>query len=219
MTRLTTTAMAVLLAGGAVFAQSGAQTTGQTTAPPKPPATQTPQTPAKPAAPAVIPEPQPFPAGATVAYVQLQGVIAGSKYGRCGSQILNDMKTKDQATVAPKQKELADLEAKMQSQQGVLTEAAMTQMKRDHDRIQLEGQALAQQLQSDEDNKNQDLMNDFNAKIFPLLETLRKEKDLQFIFSADVNGAIVAANTALDLTAEVVKRLDAAYPECKKGGD
>jgi len=216
MTRLTTTAVAVLLAGGSLFAQGGAQTTGQTTPPPAttqkptPPAT---QTPAKPATPP--PAPQPFPEGATIAYVQLQQVIAGSKFGKCGSQILNELKTQDQAKLAPKQKEVQDLQAKMQSQQGVLTEAAMTQMQRDGQRLQLELQALAQQLQTDEENKNQDMLNDFQGKVIPLLEALRKEKNLQFILSADMNGAIVAANTALDLTAELVKRLDAAYPTCK----
>ena len=218
MTRLTTTAVAVLLAGGSLFAQGGAQTTGQTTPPPAttqkpttPPATQTPAKPAPPALPTQLP----FPEGATIAYVQLQQVIAGSKFGRCGSQILNELKTQDQAKLAPKQKEVQDLQAKMQSQQGVLTEAAMTQMQRDGQRLQLELQALAQQLQTDEENKNQDMLNDFQGKVIPLLETLRKEKNLQFILSADMNGAIVAANTALDLTAEVVKRLDAAYPTCK----
>jgi hypothetical protein len=54
----------------------------------------------------------------------------------------------------------------------------------------------------------------------PLLEALRKDKDkdLSFILSADPGGAIVALNTALDLSLELVKRLDAAYPDCVKKG-
>lgn len=220
MTRLTTIAVAALLASGSFATHVGAQATGQTTPPPatQKPTTPVTQTPApKPAVQTPAPEPQPFPAGATMAYVRLQQVIATSKFGKCGSQIMIDLKAKDEATLAPKKKELSDLEAKMQSQQGVLTDAAMTQMQRDHDRIQREGQALAQQLQSDEDNRNQDLLGDFQSKVIPMLEALRKEKSLQFIFSADVNGAIVAANTALDLTGELIKRLDVAYPDCKKG--
>jgi Skp family chaperone for outer membrane proteins len=74
-------------------------------------------------------------------------------------------------------------------------------------------------MQTDEENKNQDMLNEFQGKVIPLLEALRKEKNLQFILSADMNGAIVAANTALDLTAEIVKRLDVAFPDCKKGGN
>jgi outer membrane protein len=221
MTRLTITALAVLVAGGAVFAQPRAQAAGQTTPPPTttqkpivppaaPPAAQTPAPKPTPA------PPPPFPAGATIAYVQMQAVIAESKFGKCGSDILKAMKEKDQAALAPKQKELQTLEAKMQSQQGVVNDMTMTQMQRDHDRIQREGQAMVAQYQTDEDNKNQDLLNDFQSKVLPLLEALRKEKDLSIILSADMNGAIVAANTALDLTPELVKRLDAAYPDCTK---
>lgn len=218
MTRLTTIAVALLLAGGVVFAQARAQqTTGQTTppqtAPPKPPETQTPAPkPALPTAPVQLP----FPPGATIAYVQMQGVISGSKFGKCGSAVLNDMRTKDKAVLAPKQKEITDLQQKVQSQQGLVNEATLTQMQRDLQRLQTEYQALGQQLQTDEENKNQDLLSDFQTKILPLLEQLRKDKELNFILSADQNGAIVAANTALDLTSELVKRLDAAYPDCTK---
>ncbi len=217
MTRFTTTAVAVLLAGGVVIAQGGAQTTGQTTAPPataqKPPAPAATQAPApKPAAPA----PLPFPAGATVAYVQMQVVIAESKFGKCGSDVIKSMQDKIDAAVAAKQKEVQAQQQKMQAQQGLVTDAVMTQMQHDLDRMTREGQAMATQMQSDRDNKNQDLILDFQNKVGPLLEAMRKDKDLSFILSAESNGAIVAANAALDLSIELVKRLDALYPDCNK---
>ena len=221
MTRSIMTAAAVCLAGSALLAQTGSQTTPPPTTtqkPTPPPATQAPQNPTTPPAPAPVPQ-LPFPAGATIAYVQLQGVVAGSKFGRCGSQVLNDLRAKDQAALAPKLKEVQDLQKEIQSSQSVLTEAALTQKQRDLQRLQVAGQALAQQQQTDEDNKNQDMLNDFQSKVIPLLQTLRKEKSLDFILSADGGGAIVAGNAALDLTAEVIKRMDAAYPDCKKGGN
>lgn len=212
MTRSTIAAAVMLLAVGSFLAHAHAQTTGQTTPPPA--TTQKPTTPAPPL-PAVAAPTLPFPEGATIAYVQLQGVIGGSKFGRCGSQLLIDLRTKNQAALAPKQKEVQDLQAKIQSSQGVLSPAALTQMQRDLQRLQLEGQALAQQQQTDEENRNQDMLNDFQSKVLPVMEALRKEKSLTFILSADAN-AILAANAALDLTAEVVKRMDTAYPDCKK---
>ena len=216
MTRLTTTALAVLLAGGVVIAQSGAQTTAQTTPPP----TTVPKPAAPPAAaPKPVPTPPPFPAGATIAYVQMQAVIAESKVGRCGSDQIKVMTDKRDAAIAVKQREVQAQQQKMQAQAGLVTEVVMTQMQRDLDRMTREGQVLAQQWQSDIDNRNQDLILDFQAKVGPLLEALRKDKDLSFILSAESNGAIVAANTALDLSVELVKRLDALYPDCKKIGN
>jgi len=225
MTRFTTTAVAVLLAGGVVIAQGGAQTTGQTATPPattqKPPAPAGAQTPAPPAAQTPAPKPAapaplPFPAGATVAYVQMQVVIAESKFGKCGSDVIKGMQDKIDVAVAAKQKEVQAQQQKMQAQQGLVTDAVMTQMQHDLDRLTREGQAMATQMQSDRDNKNQDLILDFQNKVGPLLEAMRKDKDLSFILSAESNGAIVAANAALDLSMELVKRLDALYPDCNK---
>jgi len=70
---------------------------------------------------------------------------------------------------------------------------------------------MQQEFSADEENKNQDLLNDLQVKVGPLIEALRKDKDLSFILSATAGGAILAANTALDLSLELVRRLDAAF--------
>ena len=52
------------------------------------------------------------------------------------------------------------------------------------------------------------LQNEFQKKLFPILEAIRKEKDLQILLSAQESGAIVI-EPGIDLTNEAVKRLDA----------
>jgi Skp family chaperone for outer membrane proteins len=216
MTRVTPVVLALFLTGAPVFAHDGPRPTGQQTTPPPatPPATA--QTPApKPATPAPPPAPV-FPAGATVGYVQIQAVIASSKIGKCGSVQMKALKDKDQAALAVKEKELQTQQQKMQAQQGLVSDAVMVQMQRDFEKIQRDLQTMQQQFSADEENKNQDLLNDLQVKVGPLLEALRKDKDLSLILSAQPGGTILAANTALDLSVELVKRLDAAFPEpCK----
>jgi Skp family chaperone for outer membrane proteins len=215
MTRVTSVVLALFLTGASLLAHDGPGTTRPQTVPPPTPPPATTQTPApKPATPA---PPLPvFPAGATIAYVQIQAVIATSKIGKCGSAQMKALKDKDQATLTAKGKELQTQQQKMQAQQGLVSEAVMVQMQRDLDRIQRELQTMQQQLSADEDNKNQDLLNDLQVKVGPLLEALRKDKDLSFILSAQPGGTILAVNTALDLSLELIKRLDAAFPEpCK----
>jgi len=216
MTRVSPVVLALFLAGVPVLAHVGSRPTAQQTTPPPttPPATG--QTPAPKPAATPAPPPPVFPAGATVAYVQIQAVIASSKIGKCGSAAMKALKDKDQATLAAKEKELQTQQQKMQAQQGLVSDAVMVQMQRDATRIQLEVQTMQQQFSADEENKNQDLLNDLQVKVGPLLEALRKDKDLSFILSAQPGGSILAANTALDLSAELVKRLDAAFPDpCK----
>ncbi len=217
MTRVTTVVLAVLLAGGAALAQTGPQTTGQTTPPPS-----TAPKPAAPAAPAQTPAPKPtppppvFPAGATIAYVQIQAVIASSKIGKCGTAQMKVLRDKDQAALATKEKELQVQQQKIQAQQGLVGDAVMTGMQHELERLQREGTTMQQEFSADEENKNQDLLNDLQVKVGPLIEALRKDKDLSFILSATSGGAILAANSALDLSLELIRRLDAAFPEpCK----
>jgi Skp family chaperone for outer membrane proteins len=209
MTRVTPVVLALFLTGAAVLAHDGPLSTRQQTTPPPatPPAAA--QKPATPPAPV-------FPAGATIAYVQIQAVIAASKIGKCGSALMKTLKDKDQAALAAKAKELQTQQQKMQAQQGLVSDAVMVQMQRDLNRSQLDLQTMQQQFNADEENKNQDLINDLQVKVGPLLEALRKDKDLSFILSAQPGGAILAVNTALDLSLELVKRLDAAFPDpCK----
>jgi Skp family chaperone for outer membrane proteins len=216
MTRVTPVVLALFLTGVPVLAHDAPRPTGQQTTPPPttPPATA--QTPAPKAAPTPAPPPPVFPAGATVAYVQIQAVIAASKIGKCGSAQMKTLKDKDQATLAVKQKELQTQQQKMQAQQGLVSEAVMVQMQRDFEKVQRDLQTMQQQFSADEENKNQDLLNDLQVKVGPLLEALRKDKDLSLILSATPGGAILAVNTALDLSLELVKRLDAAFPDpCK----
>ena len=53
------------------------------------------------------------------------------------------------------------------------------------------------------------LLQNFQAKVLPIVEDLRKEKGLWIIFALGDNSNIAAAHAGLDLSWEVIKRLDA----------
>ena len=147
----------------------------------------------------------------------MQNIIGDSKIGKCGSDQMKALQDDNQTKLIAKQKELQTQQQKMQSQQTLVSEAVMTQMQRDMDRLQREGTALQQDLQAKEANLNQDLVNAFQTKVIPILEALRVERSLWFIMAVDqAPGVVVAANANLDLSADVTKRLDAAYPTCGK---
>jgi Skp family chaperone for outer membrane proteins len=183
------------------------------------PATQTPPAapaPAKPAAPAV---PPPFPNGARVAFVNMQLVVAESKLGKAGQEKMKALQQQDQARLATIAKGIQDQQQKISTQSGVVNDATAQQLKRDLDRMQLEAQTEQQKLNTAEQNLNEDLLRDFSEKAMPIIEALRVEKDLWVIFgvqegATDASGQLIvaSANAGLDLSLEVVKRLDAKYP-------
>jgi outer membrane protein len=200
-----------LIAGPAL-----AQTT-QT--PPKPqtatpPATQTPpQAPKPPAAPpaaATQQPPVPMPEGAKFGFFSLQAVADQSALGKAGSAQVKTLTDKKAAEITSKQTQLQALQQKRQTSASVMTAAAVSQMDKDIERLNLDIQYMQQTAQKEVEDLNNDLMNEFYQKIVPVLETIAKEKGLHAIFSAQDAGAIYI-HPGLDMTSEIVKKLDATY--------
>jgi Skp family chaperone for outer membrane proteins len=195
-----------------------AQTPARPTSPAPTPQTPPPTTPApaKPAAPAV---PPPFPAGAKVAFVNMQLVVAESKLGKSGQDRMKALQQQNQTRLATLAKGIQDQQQKISTQSGVVNDATAQGLKRDLDRMQLEAQTEQQKLNAAEQNLNEDLLRDFSEKAMPIIEALRVEKDLWVIFgvqdnTSDTGGQLIvaSANGGLDLSLEVVKRLDAKFP-------
>ena len=70
-------------------------------------------------------------------------------------------------------------------------------------------QFLQQEAQSDTQALQAELQVEFQRKLNPVLEQIGKEKGLHMLMDINNNGA-VWVDTGLDLTGEVIKRLDAS---------
>jgi outer membrane protein len=212
MIRVTTifAVSAVLVAGSAM-----AQTTPPPTTPPpattqKPTPTPTPAPTQKPApTPAPKAEPVPFPADAKVAFLDLQAVVQQSKLGKQGRDAMQALNDKLGAELAAKNKEIQSLQDKMKTQQGVVSEAVFNGMAKQLDSLTREAQFKQQDAQAQVDSLNQDLLKSFQEKVLPIVEEVRKERGLWIIFALGDNSNIAAAHAGLDLSQEIVKRLDA----------
>jgi len=212
MTRLTIAiaVSAVLVAGNAM-----AQTT-QTTPPPTqttPPPVTIPQTNTaqKPTVPPPAPKatPVPFPPEAKVAYIDLQVVVRDSKLGKMGQEQMKVLNDALATQLAAKNKEIQALQEKMKAQQSVVSDAVMGAMSKELEKKGREAQFIQQDAQVQIDQKNAELLADFQAKVLPLVEEIRKEKGLWIIFALGENSNIAAAHAGLDLSPDIVKRLDA----------
>jgi Skp family chaperone for outer membrane proteins len=89
-----------------------------------------------------------------------------------------------------------------------LSEAARAQLEKDIDRMNVESMRFEQDAQAEINELQNELQNEFQKKLFPILEQIRKEKELHVLLSAQESGAIVV-EPGIDLTQEAVKRLDA----------
>jgi outer membrane protein len=175
------------------------------------------QAPAAPAQQQPPPAPPPFPAGAKIGFVNMQLVVAQSKLGQDGQAKMKALYDEHQAKLAELAKGIQDQQQKISTQTGVVNDSTLQQMRRDLERMQLEAQAEQQRAQAAEQNLNEDLLTDFSQKAMPVIEAVRVEKDLWVILGVtdgtDNAGQLIvaSANPGLDLSLEVVKRLDEQF--------
>jgi Skp family chaperone for outer membrane proteins len=180
--------------------------------PPAQPPAQPPATPPVGTQPPPTPAPQPpapYPEGAKVAFVDLQAVASGSVEGKAASAKIQDFQKKKQGELAEKQKSLKSMQEKLQQGGSVLSDQARLQLEKDIEKGNRELQFAQQDANAELEQMQNELQADFNRKLGPILDQVAKEKGLHFLLSIRDAGALWAA-PGLDLSAEIVKRFDAA---------
>ena len=201
-------ALAFVLGAGPAFAQ---------TPPPQnppaqnPPAQQTPpaQPPATPPAQQPPAVPKPFPEGAKIAYVDLNRIAQSSAEGKAAATKIQEYQKKKVGEIQEKSKQLEEMRKKLEQGGSVLSDAARGQLEKDIDRSTRELQFLQQSAQAEAEQLERELNAEFQRKLNPVLQQVSEEKGLHMLFSIRDNGALWA-HTGLDLSDEIIKRLDAA---------
>jgi Skp family chaperone for outer membrane proteins len=211
-TMIVIAALGIVLAAGPAFAQAkppaGGQTPTPTPAAPQPaaPATQPPAAPAAQPAP-----PRPFPEGAKIAYVDLQFIASNSVDGKSATTKIQEFAKKKTAELEGKQKALEAARNKLLQGGTVLSDQARSQMEKDIDKMTRELQYAQQDAQSEQTQLTNELQTEFQTKLNPIIDQVAKEKGLQLVLSIADSGA-VWADTGLNISTEVMKRLDAGKP-------
>ena len=193
-----------------IFALSAAPVLAQTPAAPAKPAMPAPA-PQQPATPPPAPPaqpPAPFPAGAKIAFFNPQAVFQASADGRAAVTRVNALIQKKQTENADKAKQLQANQQKLQTSGSVMNEAARTQLEKEIDRQTKEAERFQQDAQAEINELQQEVQNEFVKKLSPIIEQIATEKGLHIVFNSAESG-IAWATAGLDLTADVVKKLDA----------
>jgi outer membrane protein len=158
------------------------------------------------ATPAAVP--QPFPEGARIAYIDLQYIASNSAEGKAATTKIQEFTKKAQAELAAKSKQMEELRNKLLQGGTVMSDQARMQLEREIEKLGRELQFAQQDAQDEQNQLTATLQNEFQTRLNPVIDEVAKEKALYMVFSIVDSGAIWA-NTGLDITNEVMKRLDA----------
>jgi outer membrane protein len=156
-------------------------------------------------------QPRPFPEGTKFAFINIQRVASESGEGRASTSKVQALNQQKVAQLNELNKKLQADQQKLQSQSSVMNDQARGQLERDIERQQKEIQRFTQDAQDEVQNLQQDLQGAFQSKLLPIIQQVVQERGLQILFSQNDAG-IVWADPGLDITADVIKRFDAAHP-------
>jgi outer membrane protein len=199
-------ALALIVSVSAVSAQTPAAPAGT-------PQTQKPAAPATPApapapAPAMQAPPAPFPEGAKIAFVVLQRVANESSEGKAATAKIQALQQKRAAELNERNKQLQSIQARLEKEASVMSATAQADLAKQAERLNTDIQRFTQDAQQEIGELQEQLREQFEARVQPVLEEVRREKGLHFIFNGPDSG-LVAADPGLDISLDVIKRLDA----------
>jgi outer membrane protein len=178
----------------------------------QPPPTQPPATQPTPTAPkAQLQPPAPFPQGAKIAFVNIPAIAQNSSAGKDATKKLSDLNTKKVAEINDKQKQLQAMQTKLGQGATVLNDTARAQLEKDIDKLQRDIQFAQQNAQAEMNELQTDLQGEFQQKLIPVIKQVAEEKGLHAVFSISDSG-VAYYDPGLDISEEVVKRLDTAKP-------
>jgi outer membrane protein len=206
-------ACSVVLTASPIFAQAPAAPAPAKPAAPAPAPAQT--APAPTPAPAQPPAPRPFPQGAKVAYVVLQRIANESADGRVATTRIQALQQKKAAELTNKQTQLSQMQARLEKEGAVMNPAAAAELQKSIEKINVEVQRFTQDAQAEVQELQQQLQGEFQQRLEPVLQQVAVEMGLQFIFNGPDAG-LVWADSALDISAEIIKKLDSAKPATAK---
>jgi len=170
-------------------------------------------------APAPAPDqpaaPRPFPQGAKVAYVVLQRIANESADGRVATTRIQALQQKKAAELTNMQQKAAAGQQRLEKEGAVMSATAAADLQKQVEKLTVDIQRFTQDAQAEVQELQQSLQGEFHQRLEPVLQLVAAEMGLQFIFNGPDAG-LVWADAALDISSEVIKKLDSAKPVTAK---
>lgn len=141
--------------------------------------------------------------------IRLAHVARASQAGKTALAAIDDVGRKRMRELETRAGELEKQQIALEKQAGTMSPRAVADLRRAFDKSRLEFERLQQDAQAEIESMQVRFDNDFRAKVGPIIEAISREKGLHFVFGVDQAPMIAWWNPAVDISEEVVKRLDA----------
>ena len=135
-------------------------------------------------------------------------MFQNSTEGKAALARVQALVQKKQTENADKAKQLQANQQKLQTSGSVMNETARVQLEKEIEKQTKDAERFQQDAQAEINELQQEVQNDFVKKLSPIVDQIAVEKGLHLVFNASESG-IAWATPGLDLTQDVIKKLDA----------
>lgn len=143
-----------------------------------------------------------------VAYFSAKRAFAESGDGKAAQAKLASLREQRSREIDMRNLKLKELQRALEESGSFLDAVTRRQREREIERVETELQRMLEDAQAEVLDLQKQLETTFGAKLQPILASVAKDRGLLLVFDHDAGGIVWSA-AALDITAEVVNRVNA----------
>jgi outer membrane protein len=140
-----------------------------------------------------------------------QAIVATSE-GKQASAELQGQFTSRQTELENLNKQLADISQRLQANGDKLSPEEATRLQRQGEALQKQLQRKKEDYQEDVNASQQEVIDRIGRKMMDVLDRYARENAYVAIFDSSAQGAPIYVSNGIDVTADIVKLYDQAYP-------
>ncbi len=149
-----------------------------------------------------------------VAVVDFERAVVECAEGKKASDKFNAAMQSKQADLEKRQKEIEDQQKKLQNGVRTLSDTAKADLQKDIDRRTTEFQRLNEDAQKEMQTMRDELLRPIAERASAILNAMAKEQGYTLVIDAsNPQSNVIWVNPKNDITAELVKRIDATTPK------
>jgi outer membrane protein len=147
-----------------------------------------------------------------IATIQVQAALAQTKEGKNSLQTLEGKFSARRSALEKKQNDIAALQNQMRAGSATMSAEAKERLARDFDAKTKELNRENEDYQADVQTDEGQIVQALGQKMMGIIQKYAQENKIAIVVDVSAQGPVLWADPALDITPEIIKRYDDAYP-------
>ncbi len=152
--------------------------------------------------------PAPAAISTKIGVIEVQRIVQESAIGKESLARVQKIQQAKQEDLTKRQKELRDLEQKIQDQGKALSEDAMEKLQKDYQAKAVELKRFQDDAQRELEESQRKELGDLEKRIMPVINDVAKEQGYQLVFNKFNSGLLFADDRSVDLTEAVITKFN-----------